>query len=104
MPTVWGHVEVEDTGSRIPRHIQVRTTAQLGIIMQLRAIVRAQTLITRGVEWIDLSDLRNGEFVELTYVNKSGRLEAETIYVQPDPVTKQSPSLKDGLVTRQSGK
>ena len=89
MPTIWGSIETIDDGAKGPRRIQIKTMVSFaqGCVMRVRAIVRTQTLIARGIQRVDLSNLRAGEFVELSYHDTSGRLEAETIYVRPDSVS-----------------
>jgi hypothetical protein len=85
MPTIWGHLEkVDKTPVRFP-HIQVRTFLPGGIVIRVRANIVAQTLIARGTESVDVSGLREGEFVEVSYRHgKEGRLDADTIYVRPE--------------------
>jgi hypothetical protein len=84
MPTIWGHLEHVDTAPAPAPHIQVRTVLHGGTVIRVRANIGAQTLIARGTEPVDVSGLRNGEFVELSYWHgREGRLEAETIYVRP---------------------
>ncbi len=85
MPTIWGHLEhVDELSARAP-HIQVRTVLSGGIVMRVRATIGAQTHIARGIEPVEVSGLREGEFVEVSYrQGREGRLEAETIYVRPE--------------------
>jgi len=85
MPTIWGHLEkVDDLSARAP-HIQVRTFLPGGIAIRVRANIVAQTIIARGTDAVDVSDLREGEFVEVAYrQGKEGRLNAVTIYVRPE--------------------
>ena len=85
MPTIWGHLEqVDDLSARSP-HIQVRTYLPGGNVIRVRANIGAQTLIARGTDVVDVSGLREGEFVEVSYrQGRQGKLDAETIYVQPE--------------------
>ena len=85
MPTIWGHLEkVDGLSARSPR-IQVRTLLPGGIVIRVRANIGAQTLIARGTEPVDVSGLREGEFVEVSYRHgRDGRLDADTIYVRPE--------------------
>lgn len=90
MPTVWGHLErVNELSARAP-HIQVKIflpggSAPGGTAIRIRANIVAQTLIARGTKSIDVSSLREGEFVELSYqYGRAGQLDAETVYVRPD--------------------
>lgn len=85
MPTIWGHLDkVDDLSTRAP-HIQVKTYLPGGIVIRVRANIGAQTLIARGTEAVDVSGLREGEFVEVSYrQGREGRLNAVTIYVRPE--------------------
>ena len=85
MPTIWGHLENVDKAPARSPHIQVRTCLPGGIVIRVRANIGAQTLIARGTDAVDVSGLREGEFVELSYRHgKEGRLDADTIYVRPE--------------------
>ena len=85
MPTIWGHLENVDNAPACPLHIQVRTFLPGGIAIRVRANIVAQTLIARGTDAVDVSDLREGEFVEVSYrQGKEGKLTAVTIYVRPE--------------------
>jgi hypothetical protein len=85
MSTIWGHLEnVHELTAYVP-HIQVRTVLPGGIVIRVRANLGAQTLIARGTEPVAAADLRENEFVELSYRHgKERTLEAETIYVRPE--------------------
>jgi hypothetical protein len=85
MPTIWGHLEnVDELSARSP-HILVRTFLSSGTVIRVRANIVAQTIIARGSESIDVSSLREGEFVEVSYrQGRAGELDAETIYVRPE--------------------
>jgi len=82
--TIWGHLEkVAELSARFP-HIQVRTSLPGGIVIRVRANIGAQTLIARGTDPVDVSGLREGEFVEVSYRHgEEGRLDADSIYVRP---------------------
>jgi hypothetical protein len=85
MPTIWGHLENVDNALACPPHIQVRTFLPGGILIRVRANIVAQTLIARGTDAVDVSNLREGEFVEVSYQQgKEGKLNAVTIYVRPE--------------------
>lgn len=87
MPTIWGCLEHVEESPQGPRWIQVRIMLAGGTPIRTRAFVREHVLIARGTERIPLSHLRQGELVEVTYRHGTGGLlEAETIYVRPDPV------------------
>ena len=85
MPTIWGHLEKVDELFAPSPHVQVRTSLPGGIIIRVRASIGAHTLIARGINAVDVSGLREGEFVEVSYrQGKEGRLNALTIYVRPE--------------------
>ena len=85
MPTIWGHLEHVDTAPAHAPKIRVRTVLPGGIVIRVRANIGAQTLIARGTEPVDVSGLREGEFVEVSYRHgREGRLDADTIYVRPE--------------------
>ena len=85
MPTIWGHIEkVEELSTPAP-NIQVRTFLPDGTVLRVRAKIGPRTVIARGVEPVDASGLREGEFVEVSYrYGKEGRLDAHTIYIRPE--------------------
>jgi hypothetical protein len=88
MPTIWGDLDRVNKDLHGARWIRVRTVLPGGATIRTHALVGDQTLIARGVDRVDLSNLREGEFVEVTYHHgQSGFMEAETIYVRPDQVT-----------------
>lgn len=85
MPTIWGHLETVDKAPACPPHVQVRTFLPGGIAIRVRANIVAQTLIARGAFAVNVSDLREGELVEVSYQKgKEGSLNAVTIYVRPE--------------------
>jgi len=85
MPTIWGYLEKVDELSMRSSNIQVRTSLAGGFVIRVRAKVGAQTLIARGTEPVDVSGLREGEFVEVSYrYGREGRLDADRIYVRPE--------------------
>lgn len=85
MPTIWGHLELVDELSARAPHVQVRTLLPGGIVIRVRANIGAETLIARGTEPVEMSGLREGEFVEVSYrQGREGRLDADTIYVRPE--------------------
>ncbi|HSL05750.1 MAG TPA: hypothetical protein VK901_19695 [Nitrospiraceae bacterium] len=87
MPTIWGYLENVETAPARSPYIQMRTVLPGGIVIRVRAKIGAQTLINRGTESVDVSGLREGEFVEVSYRHGSeGRLDAETIYVRPEQI------------------
>ena len=88
MPTIWGDLDRVDTDLHGPRSIQVTTSLPGGgTAIRTRILVGDQTLISRGIERVDLSSLQKGDFVEVTYRRaQAGFMEAETIYVRSDQV------------------
>ena len=85
MPTIWGHLEKANELSARAPHIHVKTLLPGGIVIRVRANIGSQTLIARGTEPVDVSGLREGEFVEVAYRHgREGRLNADTIYVRPE--------------------
>ena len=85
MPSILGHLEDVDKAPARSLHIQVRTVLPGGITIRVRANIGAQTLIARGADAVDVSDLREGEFVEVSYRHgREGSLDADTIYVRPE--------------------
>ena len=66
----------------------MKTLLPGGAAIRTHIVVGDQTLIARGVERVDLSNLRKGDFLEVTYHGgQSGFMEAETIYVCSDEVS-----------------
>lgn len=56
-----------------------------GTTIRIRALVGEQALIARGTERVELSRVKVGEFVEVTYHRgPAGFMEADTIYVRSD--------------------
>ena len=85
MPTIWGQLEKVNELLAPSPHIQVRTFLPDGIVIRVHAYIGAQTLIARGTGAVDVSELREGEFVEVSYRHGTGgRLNAVTIYVRPE--------------------
>jgi hypothetical protein len=78
MHTIWGHLEKVDDLSVPAPNIQVRTILFDGTVLRVRAEIGPETLIARGIEPVDLSDLRKGKFVEVSYRHGSdGKLDVE---------------------------
>jgi hypothetical protein len=85
MSTIWGHLERVDELSVPAPNIQVRTILPDGTVLRVRAKIGAQTIVARGIEPVDVSDLREGEFVEVSYRHsREGWLDADTVYVRPE--------------------
>lgn len=81
MPTIWGYLEnVHELSSRFPK-IQLRTVLPGGGIIRIHAYIGPQTLITRGNNVLDVSELQEEECVQLSYQqDEEGKLMALTIY------------------------
>ncbi len=91
MTTIWGRLERIAEGLLDYRWVQVRTVVPGSGAILARIIIGEQTLITRGMERVALSNLREGEFVEVTFRSaRTGLVKAETIYAQPEPVMNAS--------------
>jgi hypothetical protein len=85
MPTIWGHLEKVDELSVPAPNIEVRILLSAGAVLRVRAKIGAQTVIARGVEPVNASDLRKGELIEVSYRHGRGVwLDADTIYVRPE--------------------
>ena len=85
MPTIWGVLERVQIGDSGKQAIQVRTFLRRGAAIHIRASIEKETTVARGVERVDLSNLKEGEFVEITYHHgRDGFMEADTVYVIPD--------------------
>jgi hypothetical protein len=68
--------------------MHVKTMLSGGGEIRIPVMVTLQTLIARGTERVDLSSLREGESVEVSYhCGRSGLIEAETIYVRSNEVS-----------------
>ncbi len=87
MPTIWGSLDRVDEDLHGVRWIQLRTVLRSGTAIRTRVVVGGKVLVARGIERVDVSSLREGECVEVSYRHgRDGLMEAETIYVQPDRV------------------
>lgn len=91
MTTIWGCLEriVKDLPES--RWVQVRTVMPGNVAIRTRIFVDEKTLIARGIEQVALSNLREGEFVEVTFrPARTGLVKADTIYAQREPVMSES--------------
>jgi hypothetical protein len=85
MPTIWGSLEQVGDDLHGNRWVQVRTILPGEVAIHVRAFVGNKTTVARGINRADLSSLKEGEFVEVTYQQgHRGLMEAETVYVHPD--------------------
>lgn len=85
MPTVWGCLDQLDEALSGARWILLKTVLPGGTAIRVRAYIGEQALIARGTERVELSRVKVGEFVEVTYHRgHAGFMEADTIYVRPD--------------------
>jgi hypothetical protein len=85
MSTIWGSLDRIEDDQQGKRWVQLKAVLSGRTTIRIRALVGKQTLIARGIEQINLSNLRAGEFVEISYRHGcDGFMEAETIYVQPE--------------------
>jgi hypothetical protein len=82
MMTLLGRLERMDNDLPNDRWVQVGTVVAGG-----------KTLIARGTEQVALSNLREGEFVEVTFRSAhTGLVKADAIYAQPEPMINKSKS------------
>lgn len=87
MPTVWGTIEHMHRDGARDQWVQIRTVLPGGMTIRIRAVIKLQTLVTRGSEHVAPPSLREGESVEVTYhCGRNGFLEADMVYVQPGEV------------------
>jgi len=85
MSTIWGSLYRIEDDQQGRRWVHLKATVSGVTTIRIRALVGRQTLIARGIERVDLSSLRTGELVEVSYHHgRDGFMEAETIYVQPE--------------------
>ncbi len=82
MPAIWGTVDRVDTSTSC---VQVKAALSGRTTVRVRALVTEHTLIVRGIERIELSNLCEGDFVEIVYRHgREGVMEAETISIRSD--------------------
>jgi hypothetical protein len=87
MAVIWGSLDRIDEDVHGIRWIQLRTVLRGGTAIRTRVVVGGKVLIARGIERVNVSSLREGETVEVSYHHSQGGfMEAETIYVQPERV------------------
>lgn len=83
MPVIWGNVQAiticVGTSPRI-----VVTTGTPGPQDTIDAHVGRNTLITRGIHTVSLSDIKVGELVELSYIKIGDRAEAYMMYLRAE--------------------
>lgn len=85
MPTLWGCFDQVEKGLPGTCWILLRSLSPGGTAIRIRAYVGEQALIARGTERVDLSRVKVGELVEVTYHRgQAGFMEVDTIYVRPD--------------------
>ena len=90
MATVCGSLDQIEEDIRGARWIYVKTSLFGKTVFRVRARVGRKTVVLRGKERIDFSNVCTGEFVEVIYHHIHGDIiEADTIYVLPerDPAT-----------------
>jgi hypothetical protein len=88
MPTIRGDLDRMNEGLHGSGWIQVKTLLPGGAAIRTHVLVGNQTFIARDVERVDLSSLRKGDFVEVTYHRaQCGFMEAEAISVCSDEVS-----------------
>lgn len=84
MPVIWGSLSQIESDVQGRRWVQLNAMVSGKTTIRVRALVGKQTLVTRGIERVDLFNLGAGEPVEISYhYDRGGFMEAETIYVLP---------------------
>jgi len=81
MPVIWGNVQVVTIGVGTSPRILVTTCAP-GPQETIDAQVGRNTLISRGIHTVSVSDIKVGELVELSYIKIGDRVEAYMIYLR----------------------
>ena len=85
MTTIWGSLERIEDDLQGTCWIEVKAILSGSMTIRVRALVGRHTLIARGIERGDLSVLRAGDLVEISYRHgRDGFMEAEMIYIRPD--------------------
>jgi hypothetical protein len=93
MTTIWGRLERIAKDPPKGRWLQVITVVPGSVAIRTRIFVDEKILIARGIEEVALSDLREGEFVEVTFRSaRSGLVKADTICAQVEPGISESKS------------
>ena len=88
---IWGHLERIAKYFPEDRWVQVRTVVLGNVAIRTRVFVDENTRIARGIEQVALSNLREGELVEVIFRSaRTGIVKADTIYVRPEPAKKES--------------
>jgi len=93
MTTIWGRLERIAEGLPEGRWVQVRAAMPGSGAILTRIIIGEQTRIARGIEQVPLANLREGEFVGVTFRGaRAGLVKADTIYARPEFVISESKS------------
>jgi hypothetical protein len=93
MTTIWGRLERIAEGLPEGRWVQVRTAVPGSGTILTCIIIGEQTRIARGIEQVSLANLREGEFVGITFrAARAGVVKADTIYARPEFVMSESKS------------
>lgn len=88
MSTIWGNLYRIEGDKQGRRWLLLKATVSRVTTIRIRALVGKDTLIARGIERVDLSSLRAGELVEVSYhQSRDGFMEAETVYVHPEQIS-----------------
>ncbi|HSA61114.1 MAG TPA: hypothetical protein VLE03_02645 [Nitrospiraceae bacterium] len=87
MQAIWGSLDRIEADQQGRYWVQLKAILSGKTTIRFRALVGKHTLIARGVERIDLTNLCAGELLEVSFRHgRDGFLEAETIYAQPERV------------------
>lgn len=93
MTTIWGRLEQIAEGLPEGRWVQVRTAVPGNGAILTRIIIGEQTRIARGIEQVPLANLREGEFVGVTFrAARAGLVKADLLYARPEFVMSESNS------------
>jgi|CXWL01.1.fsa_nt_gi hypothetical protein len=85
MATICGSLDRIEEDLRGTRWVYVKTTLSGETVFRARARVGRKTVVLRGKQRIDFSDICTGEFAEVTYHHiHADIIEADTIYVRPE--------------------
>jgi len=80
MSEIWGHVESVMNQPKCPPSLVLNMSTPVGA-RRIECIVGVNTKIQRGVERLDIDEVRPGDFVVATLAERSGWLETERIEV-----------------------
>lgn len=84
MAAIWGTFDRIEADQHGRQWVQLKAVVSGNTTIRVRVLIGQQTMIARGIDRVDLADLRTGEPIEVSYRHScDGYLEADAIYVQP---------------------